>query len=723
MGFFFRKSVKFGPLRFNFSKSGVGVSAGVRGARVSAGPRGTYINVGRNGFYYRQKIDVPTAQQHGRPYNDRPQDFGFPPPRSGVDYTESFGADIFTDTTLEKTLSDINAKLNTAARAPIAATLFSLVCIALLLVLAFSGVVLSEVFAHPHPGDEKLIPTFYSMVWASGTAALAVMLSGIFLTRSLRRSDKLRRNTQLIYEFDAPARVRHNKVLRAFEALAQSSQVWSQQTEQSTYDWKRNAGARTLITRRPIAVGRFDPLGVETNVPVCGLNFGQWQLFFMPDHIFVLNGKRYYAHPYDAVRKSLSDTRFVEDGHLPPDATVVDYTWLRVNKDGSPDRRFSYNRQIPVTRYAVLEFSSASGLQLCLQVSSLQRALEFANLWNEAFSSPDGERQKSSRNKTQGQSHTEEYINGKPARQVLGVPPGASIEQVNAAYREKAKQYHPDRVEGLGPELKALADEKMKEVNAAYAALKKQLGDTVKGQGVASTVDGDTARRTQAGGGRRTSTEEAYVPSLNLIPLRRSSNAVVWVLGSVLTFGFLMIFVSVTVQFLDARTMARVRNKIAANANAVPSINANINSNTPRASKKSQTRVANVNKNANTQGGNAASDVYLVEPAEEAPVAGTVDYTRVFRMSEVTKPASITYKPEPGFTEEARKNNVTGVVRLRAVFSATGEVTNITVVKELPDGLTEKAIYAAKQIRFMPAQKDGRPVSQYVVLEYNFNIY
>jgi hypothetical protein len=50
-------------------------------------------------------------------------------------------------------------------------------------------------------------------------------------------------------------------------------------------------------------------------------------------------------------------------------------------------------------------------------------------------------------------------------------------------------------------------------------------------------------------------------------------------------------------------------------------------------------------------------------------------------------------------------------------------VQGISVVKGLPDGLTERAISAAKQIRFTPAEKDGRTVSQYVTLEYNFNIY
>jgi TonB family protein len=100
-----------------------------------------------------------------------------------------------------------------------------------------------------------------------------------------------------------------------------------------------------------------------------------------------------------------------------------------------------------------------------------------------------------------------------------------------------------------------------------------------------------------------------------------------------------------------------------------------------------------------------------------------VDYARTFRVNEVTRKAHITGKPEPLYTEEARKNQVTGTVRLRLVLSATGQVTGITPLTKLPDGLTEKAIEAARKINFTPAEKDGRKVSQWVVIEYNFNIY
>jgi len=102
---------------------------------------------------------------------------------------------------------------------------------------------------------------------------------------------------------------------------------------------------------------------------------------------------------------------------------------------------------------------------------------------------------------------------------------------------------------------------------------------------------------------------------------------------------------------------------------------------------------------------------------------GGVDYGRNFRVNEVTRRAQIIAKPEPLYTEEARKNQVTGTVRLRLVLSASGQVTGITPLTKLPDGLTEKAIEAARKINFTPAEKDGRKVSQYVTIEYNFNIY
>lgn len=56
VGFYLRKSFGSGPLRVNLSRSGLGFSFGVKGARVGSGPRGSYLHAGREGLYYRKSL-------------------------------------------------------------------------------------------------------------------------------------------------------------------------------------------------------------------------------------------------------------------------------------------------------------------------------------------------------------------------------------------------------------------------------------------------------------------------------------------------------------------------------------------------------------------------------------------------------------------------------------------------------------------------------------------
>jgi hypothetical protein len=56
MPLYIRKTVSAGPFRFNLSKSGIGLSVGVKGLRVGTGPRGHYVHAGRGGLYYRGSL-------------------------------------------------------------------------------------------------------------------------------------------------------------------------------------------------------------------------------------------------------------------------------------------------------------------------------------------------------------------------------------------------------------------------------------------------------------------------------------------------------------------------------------------------------------------------------------------------------------------------------------------------------------------------------------------
>ena len=90
---------------------------------------------------------------------------------------------------------------------------------------------------------------------------------------------------------------------------------------------------------------------------------------------------------------------------------------------------------------------------------------------------------------------------------------------------------------------------------------------------------------------------------------------------------------------------------------------------------------------------------------------------------EVQTKVRITSKPEPTYTEFARRYKVEGTVILKAVFGSDGSVSRLFIVKALPCGLTEQAVKAAHKMRFIPATLAGKPVSMWIQLEYNFNLY
>jgi hypothetical protein len=57
--------------------------------------------------------------------------------------------------------------------------------------------------------------------------------------------------------------------------------------------------------------------------------------------------------------------------------------------------------------------------------------------------------------------------------EVLGVPPDAHQDEIHAAYRKLANQYHPDKVAHLGEEFHTMAEERFKEIQEAYDRLSR----------------------------------------------------------------------------------------------------------------------------------------------------------------------------------------------------------------------------------------------------------
>ena len=93
-----------------------------------------------------------------------------------------------------------------------------------------------------------------------------------------------------------------------------------------------------------------------------------------------------------------------------------------------------------------------------------------------------------------------------------------------------------------------------------------------------------------------------------------------------------------------------------------------------------------------------------------------------YEPKEVDVKAEITAKPLPGYTREARRAAVQGVVALKVLLLADGKLDRVRVIRRLPYGLTENAIRAACEIKFKPAMKGGQPVAQWVTVQYGFRL-
>jgi TonB family protein len=93
---------------------------------------------------------------------------------------------------------------------------------------------------------------------------------------------------------------------------------------------------------------------------------------------------------------------------------------------------------------------------------------------------------------------------------------------------------------------------------------------------------------------------------------------------------------------------------------------------------------------------------------------------RIYKGGEVDRKVRLVSKPPPAYPEEARRAGFSKTVVLQAIFSKSGKVDEIKVLTPGHHLLNEACIAAAQQITFVPAIKDGKNVSMYMTLEYNF---
>lgn len=350
MSFYLRKSIRVGPIRFNLSKSGIGVSAGITGFRIGTGPRGNYVHMGRGGVYYRKTLS-PSRGSRSQPQPGGEPNFAVSSQR-GVGpmvEIESSGVAAMNDSSSAELLQELNEKKRKIRIGP---------WIVILAVLSTAA----SFFAALHP------------------AIQAVMILGWIVAVYLAfRRDALTKTVVLFYAFDEVLERAYGALHEAAARLASCAGHWHIAASGKVYERKYHAGASSLVDRKPTPIRRTSPPFLKTNVETISIGVGRQTMFLFPDRVLVYESGKIGAIGYDQLQISVSQTQFIERPPAPGDAQVVGQTWQYVNKKGGPDRRFANNPVLPICLYDELYFSSASGLNEIIQVSRCGVGESFQN--------------------------------------------------------------------------------------------------------------------------------------------------------------------------------------------------------------------------------------------------------------------------------------------------------------------------------------------------------
>jgi hypothetical protein len=345
MGWSFRKSLGFGPLRVNLSKSGIGYSLGVRGARIGANSRGTYIRMGRSGIYYQKYLQTNSAGPRTKPVPIQPQ-FTAEPELANVIQTAS--ASSLQDSTATELLQEITFHHKKARIAPVVIGVTAFV------------VIMCMVATLP--------------VWTS----VALVVTGAVAHAIATRADYKRKVIHLDYALEPDAARAYVALLQGIEQLRVLGGLWRISSGEINADTKYHAGAGYSVKRSRIGLKFEPPSYISTDAAVYMVNTGPQRLYFLPDRILVYEGDQIGAVKYGSLTFNVAPSTFVESESVPPDTEIIGRTWRYTNKSGGPDRRFSNNPQIPLVRYAEITLRSAGGLNYLMQASNMQKANSFA---------------------------------------------------------------------------------------------------------------------------------------------------------------------------------------------------------------------------------------------------------------------------------------------------------------------------------------------------------
>lgn len=373
MAWSFRKRIKIIPgIHLNIGKNGISTTIGVRGANINIGKNGTYLNTGipGTGVSYRQKLSL-NPQSLETPNLPDHQDHVFKPDEANIK-TPEIGDNIFSLDVEEITSQDMQGIKNTilASHEQRLTLLQDL-----------------KITEEQSKKDQfKLSLSYWLLYGFILKMRTQELKEDILKQKEVINEIKLQTlNTavQLDCDFDEEMQKRYDILYQSFQKLADCRFTWDVTSENLNDRFTTRSAASTSITRRPVKfkVGQLPDIQSRTAAMIWD-NANGADLYFYPNFMVVWNSREHFAIVgYDELKINFSATRFIETEKVPSDTKVVDETWFKVNKNGTPDKRFKDNYKIPIVKYGELDLMTKTGLNERYLFSNYEQVDEF----NRAF--------------------------------------------------------------------------------------------------------------------------------------------------------------------------------------------------------------------------------------------------------------------------------------------------------------------------------------------------
>lgn len=337
----YRRRIKIIPgVHLNLSKSGISTTIGVKGANVNFGPKGTFVNTGipALGISNRHKL-AGTAHQ---PDDDDTQ---LTLPAAGDNI---FSADVEVITS--KGMQGIK-----------------------------------EAILMAHLQRKELEQDLVKVNASIAGSKTKLMLSYILLYGLIKKSiadnikadakaqqDAARQLMQQIEQcyvgldvsFDLDILTQYQNLVIAFKQMAASQKIWDVTSAHHQDRVAARSSASMLVNKKEVRFGTKSLPDIKTDFEVPYFqNANGADLYLYPGFMVMYSSRTSFALiGLDELRFGHHGVRFTETGTIPADSKVIDKTWAKVNKNGTPDKRFKGNYQIPIVQYGCFTMATATGM-------------------------------------------------------------------------------------------------------------------------------------------------------------------------------------------------------------------------------------------------------------------------------------------------------------------------------------------------------------------------